>query len=434
MSEIESLTDQWRRSCAGDAWHGPSLSALLGEVEAGTAAAHPIEGAHSIWEIVLHLAAWTGEVARRLEGGAPAMPEGGDWPAPDEAHAEGWRRALESLVEAQARGERALRGFPEERLSERVGGERDAPLGTGVSYRAMIEGALQHNAYHGGQIVLLTRACRAAHGLEDEHRRRAERLEREIAIARRIQSGLFPEKAPSGPDWEAAAQFRPARELGGDLYDFYELWLDRSGAPTGARRLGVAVGDVAGKGMPAALYGAFASGTVRARAFEGHAPDALLARVNRTLHRRGVEGLYCCLTYALFDFDAGRLRVAGSGLPYPLHYRAAEGACFPIEVAGLPLGTFERSVYEALDLPLAAGDVLVFATDGVTEARREEEEYGAARLRRLLEATASLPAQAIGERVLADLDAFVGASAPPDDITLVVVKVLEPTAAEGKDR
>ena len=93
-----------------------------------------------------------------------------------------------------------------------------------------------------------------------------------------VQHGLFPEDDPSGPAFETSSHFRPARELGGDLYDFYDI---------GEQVLGVAVGDVAGKGVPAALYAAFASGTVRARAFERHLPADLLYRANRTLRRRG---------------------------------------------------------------------------------------------------------------------------------------------------
>src|SRR6185503_9054230 len=125
--------------------------------------------------------------------------------------------------------------------------------------------------------------------LYEELSSREERVQHELAIARRVQHGLFPEECPSGPGWEASAHFRPAHELGGDLYDFYDL---------GEGLLGLAVGDVSGKGVPAALYGAFASGSVRARAFERRTPPDLMARVNRTLRRRGVEGLLCNLVYA----------------------------------------------------------------------------------------------------------------------------------------
>jgi sigma-B regulation protein RsbU (phosphoserine phosphatase) len=186
----------------------------------------------------------------------------------------------------------------------------------------------------------------------------------------------------------------------------------------------VAVGDVTGKGVPAALYGAFASGTVRARAFERHVPADLLARVNRTLRRRGVEGLYCSLTYALFDFKANRLRLAGSGLPYPLHRQAASGQCAEIEASGLPLGTFDDVQYDEYVIELAPGDVFVFATDGLTEARHAHEDYGVARLRQLVQDAAGLSATALGERILEDLEGFMGGAAPSDDVTLVVVKIL----------
>jgi sigma-B regulation protein RsbU (phosphoserine phosphatase) len=247
-----------------------------------------------------------------------------------------------------------------------------------------------------------------------EVRKRDARLHRELSIAREIQHGLFPEAAPQGAAWQASAHFLPARELGGDLYDFYEV---EEGV------LGVAVGDVAGKGVPAALYGAFASGTVRARAFERHGPADLMGRVNRTLRRRGVEGLFCTLAYALFDFRYGHLRLANSGLPYPLHYDARTGRCSELELPGLPLGAFEAAEYDEKTVELHPGDVFVFHTDGVTEAGRIEE-YGRARLRAQVEDGATLAAAQLGEKILADVHAFLGSTPPADDVTLVVVKVL----------
>jgi len=159
MGPIEVLADQWRRSCWSDPWHGSSLGALLRDVDAETAAAHPIAGGHSIWEVVQHLTSWTDEVTRRLDGHAPAMPQSGDWPTPPEPTAASWQQTLDGLADAQGRLERALLAFPGERLAERVGSERDAPLGTGVSHEGLVQGALQHNAYHGGQIALLRRAA-----------------------------------------------------------------------------------------------------------------------------------------------------------------------------------------------------------------------------------------------------------------------------------
>jgi sigma-B regulation protein RsbU (phosphoserine phosphatase) len=251
--------------------------------------------------------------------------------------------------------------------------------------------------------------------LYDEIRRSEHRLNRELRIARDVQRGLFPEGTPAGPGWEASAHFRPAREVGGDLYDFYDM---------GQGRLGVATGDVAGKGVPAALYAAFVSGTVRRRAFERLGPADLLARVNGTLRRRGIEGLFCTLAYALFDFPGRRLRVANSGLPYPLHYRADRQRAEPLSTSGLPLGTFDGVSYDEASVELGPGDGFVFYSDGVTEALRGHEEYGVQRLLKSLERHAALPAKELGEGLTADLERFAGGESLGDDMTLIVVKVI----------
>jgi phosphoserine phosphatase RsbU/P len=248
-----------------------------------------------------------------------------------------------------------------------------------------------------------------------ELRKNEARLSRELRIAQEIQHALFPEGHPSGAGWEASAHFRPARELGGDLYDFYDM---------GGGLLGVATGDVAGKGVPAALFAAFASGTVRSRAFERRGPADLMQRVNRTLRRKGIEGLFCTLAYALFDFPDRTLRVANSGLPHPAHYRAATGRAVPIEVSGLPLGTFDGVSYDEVSVPLGMGDLVVFYTDGLVEARHGREEYGPERLLRGLEVHAGLAAADVGERLISELEHFLAGESPADDVTLIVVKVL----------
>ncbi|MGH9336645.1 MAG: DinB family protein [Vicinamibacteria bacterium] len=147
-----------RRALQGDAWHGPSLQDALAGVDAGAASAHPIEGAHSIWEIVLHVGGWAREVAKRLRGGEPTTPVQGDWPTPEATTEEAWAAARDELRAIHEELLSAVGAFPKERLNERVGGDRDAPLGTGVSYLEMIDGVLQHDAYHTGQISLLKKA------------------------------------------------------------------------------------------------------------------------------------------------------------------------------------------------------------------------------------------------------------------------------------
>ncbi len=154
------LAEQVLLAHEGLAWHGASLGENLNGLTAAEAAAHPISGAHSIWEIVLHTAAWAGEVRRRLEGGQPALPAEGDWPRVGEPSEPAWAAARERLRAAHESLALAARRFPEARWGKRIGQERDAPLGSGVSYAAMVSGLLQHDGYHGGQIGILRRALR----------------------------------------------------------------------------------------------------------------------------------------------------------------------------------------------------------------------------------------------------------------------------------
>jgi hypothetical protein len=149
------MAQLFREAISGQPWHGPSLTSLLEGIDDATAVARPIQSAHSIGEIVLHLTGWTREVARRLAGGAPAPPAKGDWPELDVAE---WTVVHADLFSAHEELLAGLTRFPESRLDEIVGAERNAPLGTGVSYRDMILGALQHDAYHGAQIALLRKA------------------------------------------------------------------------------------------------------------------------------------------------------------------------------------------------------------------------------------------------------------------------------------
>ena len=154
------LADLVLQAYRGPAWHGASLAENLAGLSAADAAAHPVPGAHSAWEIVLHLTAWTGEVHRRLDGGAPDYPAEGDWPEVGEVSERTWAVALERLAAAHEGLAAAVRRFPGVRMTEPVGAERDAPLGTGVTVEGMLAGLLQHDGYHGGQLGVLRRALR----------------------------------------------------------------------------------------------------------------------------------------------------------------------------------------------------------------------------------------------------------------------------------
>jgi uncharacterized damage-inducible protein DinB len=155
MSEIGRIVDQLNREHSGDPWHGSPLASILEGIDAARAAANPAPGVHSIWEIVLHITGWKGEVRRR-RGGAPAgEPEDGDWPAVTATSEDEWQRAISGLERAHRDLVAAVRDLPESRLFEPTNDPRSRPLGTGVSYYVLLHGIVQHDVYHAGQIAIL---------------------------------------------------------------------------------------------------------------------------------------------------------------------------------------------------------------------------------------------------------------------------------------
>jgi len=160
MDRIARHLDELRRAYRGGAWHGPALGEVLADVSAEEAAARPL-ATHTIAEIALHATAWTEEVARRLDGGAPSLPARGDWPEAGPITETTWAGILADLDRARAALEAAVERFPADRLDETVGGPTyDAPLGIGITYATMLLGLAQHDAYHAGQIALLKAALR----------------------------------------------------------------------------------------------------------------------------------------------------------------------------------------------------------------------------------------------------------------------------------
>lgn len=160
-SRTSYLIDELHRAYDGDPWHGPSIGVLLAGVTAQQAIAKPAEAVHSIAEIVAHLTSWTAEVTRRLQGHPAAEPVEGDWPVPRALNETGWATMQLALNNAMARLTEAVAGFPERRWDDLVGDTRDPALGTGVTFLQTVSGAVQHLAYHGGQIALLKKLVAA---------------------------------------------------------------------------------------------------------------------------------------------------------------------------------------------------------------------------------------------------------------------------------
>jgi len=149
MTETERIADQLRRAYEGNAWHGPSLGEVLAGVTAEQAIARPIAAAHSIWEIVLHIAQWELVVARRLAGEVTVqVPPEEDWPRVHATHEEAWHETLQALKQGNRRLREAIARFPETKLAETVPGSND-------TFYAILHGVVQHDLYHAGQIALL---------------------------------------------------------------------------------------------------------------------------------------------------------------------------------------------------------------------------------------------------------------------------------------
>lgn len=154
----KNLIAELRRAHAGEPWHGPSRASVLEGITAKQAAWQPGAGAHSIWELVLHMRAWTLEVLRRANGAAPAEPEEGDWPAvPAETTEAEWTKAKQRLDEAHAALIAGIEALPADGLEQRVG----TGSGKGISCRAMLYSLAQHDIYHTGQVALLKRLAAA---------------------------------------------------------------------------------------------------------------------------------------------------------------------------------------------------------------------------------------------------------------------------------
>jgi sigma-B regulation protein RsbU (phosphoserine phosphatase) len=246
------------------------------------------------------------------------------------------------------------------------------------------------------------------------------RMEKELRFAQRVQAALLPQGLPKKlKNVDVAARFDAARELGGDFYDFQ--------LPD-TNSLVVAVGDVSGKGVPAALYSVFAAELVRGRTFrrrylpERSSPAAILSSVNTILNQRQLEEYYCTACYALFDLKRRVVTMSNSGLPYPV--RCSADGCAPIELPGVPLGSFFGTTYEEISLPLVAGDLFVFCTDGIFEAfNAEGQEFGADRLVEVVAAYKEGTADQIVDAVMAAARAFRGDHSQSDDQTAVAVRI-----------
>jgi serine phosphatase RsbU (regulator of sigma subunit)/ketosteroid isomerase-like protein len=340
--------------------------------------------------------------------------------APDR---EGYKRAIAEyhaafsnvrfLVEDQvAEGEKVVTRFivrATHDLGELMG---VAPTGTEVTYKAMaihriVGGKIVEEWAEGSNISAVMEQR-----LEQERIER-ERIEQELRVARRIQQASLPKETPTLAGWQISPFYQPAREVGGDFYDFFEL---EDG------RVGVVVGDATGKGIPAALLAEATSNMLRAvaQALDSTSPGKVLERVNETLLARIPPNMFVTCFYAILEPESGSLTYANAGHDLPYLHRNGEAE--ELRARGMPLGLMPGRGYEEKKTILEAGKSALFYSDGLVEAHDPKGEmFGFPRLRALVAEHAQ--ERSLGDFLMEELYSFVGDGwEQEDDITLLTLK------------
>jgi serine phosphatase RsbU (regulator of sigma subunit)/predicted ester cyclase len=240
-----------------------------------------------------------------------------------------------------------------------------------------------------------------------------ERAEQELQVARRIQQASLPEEVPTLEGWRIVPYYRPAQEVGGDFYDFFEL---KDG------RVGIVAGDATGHGVPAALVVTATYSMLRAvaQALGSFSPGELLAQVNETLVARIPANMFVTCFYAILDPQSGSLSYANAGHDLPYLHR--DGGAEELRARGMPLGLMPGMGYEEKDIVLECGESVLFYSDGLVEAHDPKGEmFGFPRLRALVAKHGE--ESSLGEFLMEELYSFVGAGwEQEDDITLLTLR------------
>ena len=249
--------------------------------------------------------------------------------------------------------------------------------------------------------------------LYEEIARQEQRLERDLALARELQFRLLPHARPKMRHLEVEAKFVPARAIGGDLYDF---------VPYSLSRLGIAIGDVSGKGAPAAIYAALVSGILRSHAPIEPGPAEMLSAVNLSLAERRIAAQFVSIIYAVWDDEKRTLLIANSGLPKPIYCH--DGKIEFVEVTGLPLGLFDEAEFDELSFKAKPGDMFVFFSDGILDARnRHGESFGPERVEAIVANCATKSADCVVNEIFKAVTDHAAGVETFDDQTVVAIKV-----------
>jgi sigma-B regulation protein RsbU (phosphoserine phosphatase) len=240
------------------------------------------------------------------------------------------------------------------------------------------------------------------------------RMERELQVARQVQASLIPAELPEIAGWDLAAFWQPAREVGGDFYDFIRI---------DPGRLGVAIADVSDKGMGAALFMALTRSIVRASAAAPDSPDGSMSKANRLICADASNGMFVTLFYGELHQETGAFTYVNAGHNPPLLYHSQQTGLAELTRTGMALGVDDSQQMKQRAESLDPGDFILMYTDGVIEATNaEEQEFGMEQLRRIVLENGSAPAPDMARAIKQALEEFTGSAPQSDDITVVVVK------------
>ncbi len=246
------------------------------------------------------------------------------------------------------------------------------------------------------------------------------RMERELAVGRQIQLSMLPRKPLTVPGWQFAVRYEPARQVGGDFYDYFFI-------PSEPDLLGVLIADVSDKGVPAAIFMALCRTTIRNSALRGRAPAEALTWANRLIMDGSQSDMFLSAFYARINVQTGACVYANAGHNPPLWWQSATQTFVPLKNSGMVLGVVPDVPMSERDIQLDPGDMLLLYTDGVTEAMNEKrEEFGRQRLQtavtHTLQQTPNATADEVATAVLQAVQAFIGNASQHDDFTLLVIR------------
>ncbi len=250
--------------------------------------------------------------------------------------------------------------------------------------------------------------------------RENERVRHEIEVATEIQQSIFPENPPEVEGLEIAASSVPAKEVGGDYFDFLPV------GANAATRTGFVIADAAGKGIPGTLYMTRSRSVFRVVSSQGNAPGETLSRSNSYIasDSSSKQGMFITVLYMIYDPQEKQMIYSNAGHYNPLWFKSNEKKFISLKSGGIPVGILPGQQFPEETLQLDSGDILVMYTDGVIEARAEDGRmFGLERLTRIIEQNSLLGAHEIFERIQAAIKVFIGKALPFDDMTLMVLRV-----------